>query len=97
MVFAKENKNEAKKYIDKKVIIWTDKSQHYSNIYYGILKDIRFYNADLPFIIKRYGTESISIKEKRTNDCRYEYNGDCFEFLQVIEEKDKKGNFLLEF
>ena len=94
MVFTDKNRNLAEKYVGKKMIFWSDSNMHYSNVYIGVLRSVLVSNYY--FEIKKSTQE---LREERTDKCTYLNNisSACFEFCKPFVDKDKKGNFLLDF
>jgi len=101
MVFSKENYKLAAKYIGKQVKCWSDdgpvlgRGIDKSNVYIGTL--LKLSDVYKHFVIDE---KNRKLYEKRVSFCRYKTyrtTSSCFEFIELIEEKDKNGNFLLEF
>ena len=99
MVYGEENREEAKKHIGKKVIVWSDYStglggnkQGGTNIYTAILDNVRATK-------KYFVIESRSLELYKDLNRPFGRLGthNCFQFFKLFEQKDENGNFLLDF
>lgn len=92
MIYSRENYEQAKYLIGKKVICWSEYDRFKSNVYIAELMKID--ETGFHFVIDR---STLILKTKKVDDCPYERNAaNCFQFIKSYEIDEDK-NYLLDF